>query len=838
MAPRLLEALLLLALALCGVPLSSGLINSSWTVNTGVAYGLNTSKWWFGTGDAGTGSWVQSGCNNTGPYGGASCSPAYCAATRNSLPTCTTTALLNGNTTNATFATLLSRIVGHTCSVAPQTQDARCTAAALSAVYSQYPGILAAYCNEEYLVVHSSVMPNHPTFLGDIPTPPLGTLSNGTTCCTRAYVQSWYYAKIPLRPTALTTASGAVNNLNNFLTGVSGITGGTNDAYYAASSPISSLIGQFNMPNGGPIAWALNGLPWFNNFPSGTYTWANCEMDKCNSHAGQGLDLHYHGDPFGPQCMYSAANYANTSVHPPLIGYGADGYPIFGRHLSSNAPGYSVALDECGGHVHTGMGDTYITDGTYHVRSQHSWLRRLQRRASFLLPHPLSLTRTCACLRPCTSQYHSFLLNNSVTNPTVKFATGSQATGTYTYTAYANGPFLCYKGDISKNTNFWSPYYVPYSMGDLSSHSDFYQIQPCTSSALYVNSAVGISINASKTSLASSGTSISTSLTASVGSTSGSSRRLLERLLLQSSTALTGFAASETPPDVLPGIPPGFIEMFPNTVAQFLGLKNASFVSISQVSKQLNTTGQLTGLTIYYLITTPDVATSQRLITALNLLPNNASFVAALASKFPGVTAAIIGSSTILVNGQSSSNSSNASTPVSSPPPANATTSPTASPPPAAPANTTAITGAQTLSGYIASTFGTAQAAAYKGVLATAAGVTSSSVYITSVANAAGSGRHLAQSSVTVAYSILVPSSSNAATAIANIGAITATSLQAGGLTACTDVAVAIAPTQAAAVSLPTDVTNTLASTPPSSAAAGRHAVSGAVALAAIALAL
>ena len=58
---------------------------------------------------------------------------------------------------------------------------------------------LLAYCNEEYLVVHSTVMPNHPTFLADIPTPPLGTLSDGTTCCTRQYFKSWYYAKIPVR---------------------------------------------------------------------------------------------------------------------------------------------------------------------------------------------------------------------------------------------------------------------------------------------------------------------------------------------------------------------------------------------------------------------------------------------------------------------------------------------------------------------------------------------------------------------------------------------------------------------------------------------------------------
>jgi len=432
------------------------------------------------------------------------------------------------------------------------------------------------------------------------------------------------------------------------------------------------------------------------------------------------------------------------------------------------------------------------------------------------------------------------LLNATVTNPKLKDAFNAlpgvqgYAPGTFTYTNYAGGPFLCWKGDISKNTNFWSPEFVPYSMGDLSSHNDFYQIQPCTSSALYVNSAIGIVINASKTTLApQSSTSISTSLTASLGPVSNSGRRLLERLLLQSSNAMPGFSASETPGDVLPGIPPGFIQNFPNTVAQFLGLQNASYVTISKVSKQLNSTGGLTGLTIFYLITTPDVATSQQLITALNLLPNNSSFVAALASKFPGVTAAIIGSSTILVNGQSTtSNASNGNTSSLSTPPS--------SPPPAAPANTTAITGAHTLSGYTASTFGTAQAAAYKSVLATAAGVTSGSVYITSVTNAAAaaSGRHLRQTSVTVGYSILVPSSSNVAAAISNIGAITPTSLQSAGLTACTSVAVDTSPSQATAVTTPTDVTTTLTNTTPSSATVSLHVTRAIACITALALML
>ena len=34
------------------------------------------------------------------------------------------------------------------------------------------------------------------------------------------------------------------------------------------------------------------------------------------------LILKYHGDPFGPNCMYSSEDYNSTTSHPPLIGYG------------------------------------------------------------------------------------------------------------------------------------------------------------------------------------------------------------------------------------------------------------------------------------------------------------------------------------------------------------------------------------------------------------------------------------------------------------------------------------------------------------------------------------
>ena len=34
------------------------------------------------------------------------------------------------------------------------------------------------------------------------------------------------------------------------------------------------------------------------------------------------------------------------------LGYANDGLKIYGRYLSTIAPGYSIALDVCGGHAH------------------------------------------------------------------------------------------------------------------------------------------------------------------------------------------------------------------------------------------------------------------------------------------------------------------------------------------------------------------------------------------------------------------------------------------------------------------------------------------------------
>ena len=64
--------------------------------------------------------------------------------------------------------------------------------------------------------------------------------------------------------------------------------------------------------------------------------------------------------------MYSASDYNSSVSHPPLIGFGLDGFLIYGRYLDDQAPGYNVSLDACGGHVHSPDPNGY----GYHYHAQ------------------------------------------------------------------------------------------------------------------------------------------------------------------------------------------------------------------------------------------------------------------------------------------------------------------------------------------------------------------------------------------------------------------------------------------------------------------------------------
>lgn len=184
------------------------------------------------------------------------------------------------------------------------------------------------------------------------PYPPSATIS-GTTCVTRmsSITQGFRVTKVPLSY-VLWGNDTVTNNLAAFTNG----SGDCNGCYL--NTTYSGVLG---VPSGGNMAITVAGqdiYPWFNNI--GINDAEQCNLDSCNEHIGQGGGQpHLHGDPFGTNCLYSAANYSSVDAHPPLTGFSLDGPLIFGRYLSISAPGYNTSLDNCGGHSHGSYGYHY-----------------------------------------------------------------------------------------------------------------------------------------------------------------------------------------------------------------------------------------------------------------------------------------------------------------------------------------------------------------------------------------------------------------------------------------------------------------------------------------------
>ena len=190
------------------------------------------------------------------------------------------------------------------------------------------------------------------------------------------------------------------------------------------------------IPIYGPLSIAVTGQVIYPIYDDKGYTSQEmCEVDTCNAHAGIGYDYHYHGDPYHHTpgvCMYSPKDYTDPVYgHPPLIGYGLDGYKVYGRHLNETNIGYTTALDDCGGHSHgTGV------YATYHYHSQVVQLSAL---ASSILA-------------------------------------GKASTGT-SYYAPVGGVYKCWRGDIGTSRLFGAQ---GNSIPRFDNRPDFEDIKPCS----------------------------------------------------------------------------------------------------------------------------------------------------------------------------------------------------------------------------------------------------------------------------------------------------------------------------------------------------------------------
>ena len=298
-------------------------------------------------------------CTSDGTESGsvATCTPSFCKNLADviSAPTKPTCAFQSSSQTAYADAVRQAQpACESTCS--QNTAHPFCAKAFLAATFGgRANGVLAAYCNNNYLVIHSTGNASYQHNLDNVPHPPTGP----SNCFTREASiggGGYHKFKIPLSPVSLGVAAVSNNVNTNAFPGGAAINGScTLDAKLGSCYMPADKLGVsrgFN-PNG-PDGVNIDGaeiFPMFNNM--NVIDAAQCNQDGCGAHVGQGGGQpHVHGDPFGPLCLYSSKNYTSTSAHPPLIGFAFDGFSIYGRHLYATTLGASVSLDACGGHTH------------------------------------------------------------------------------------------------------------------------------------------------------------------------------------------------------------------------------------------------------------------------------------------------------------------------------------------------------------------------------------------------------------------------------------------------------------------------------------------------------
>lgn len=287
--------------------------------------------------------------------------------------------------------------------------------------------VTAAFCNDEFMVVQSDGLP-HVHTMDNIPQPPtLPNSSTGQQCRVRALRDQMHIFKIPVNPTYL--SNPAVSVIPNAL----------------------PLAMAHNMPRAGAIGLAADGLAMATNYnENGLYQWTSCSLDMCNGRIEGRLDYKYHGDPFGPGCLYSESDYSGE--HPPLIGWALDGFAIYGRYLEEGnfALGVHDWLDECGGHTHALAGFDADGAGTY------------------------------------TPTYHYHASVEIDIDGTLEGTAG----GPFKFNAYKLAPSACFRGAINAIPSFWeaSGERSNYDRRDadhntstpiLSTANDFEQLRPC-----------------------------------------------------------------------------------------------------------------------------------------------------------------------------------------------------------------------------------------------------------------------------------------------------------------------------------------------------------------------
>jgi hypothetical protein len=109
----------------------------------------------------------------------------------------------------------------------------------------------------------------------------------------------------------------------------------------------------------GPIGFMVNGVAFFgpqNAQGQDAPTTEAATLDDCGGHADMLCTYHYHGTA---ACVFgqndTLAAHVEDDGHPGLIGFGLDGFPLYGPYDAAIEP----PLDACHGHVDATRGYHY-----------------------------------------------------------------------------------------------------------------------------------------------------------------------------------------------------------------------------------------------------------------------------------------------------------------------------------------------------------------------------------------------------------------------------------------------------------------------------------------------
>jgi hypothetical protein len=204
-----------------------------------------------------------------------------------------------------------------------------------------------------FMVVGTRNGTGGPNFLIDVARPPgdgSGTYEL-STITRNAFLTNGLY-RIPMKDYGLITTllDNDMSSYNN-LAQAAGIDTSLYDVYNYASYSVSGIT--------------LDGVKIYPSYNNTLYfTPMNGEITSTGVHVGQGMTLHFHGDGHSFNGnginLYNIEDYVGKQ-HPPLIGFGLDGIAIYGKYETSypSMDGFSVALDEYGGHDHDDYGYHY-----------------------------------------------------------------------------------------------------------------------------------------------------------------------------------------------------------------------------------------------------------------------------------------------------------------------------------------------------------------------------------------------------------------------------------------------------------------------------------------------